>query len=424
MTPATRRSGAMLAALLLLGAAGAAAAGPVRFVQDRFVVGLWVPPATQENLDARYREIAEANFTLVVGQSGTNTAAHLRRCKRFGLKTLIPAHGPAEKLPDGPACWGYLLRDEPGAGAFAELARRAEEIRARRPGRFGYVNLFPNYAPPGALGTPTYEEHVTRFVREVKPEVLSMDHYPLMRPEGDTRDQYCANLECFRRHSLAAGIPFWNYFYSMPFNDRLDPTEAQIRWQIFTAAAYGARGVLYFCYWTPGLGAAGAGEFPKGGALLTAEGRKTRHYEEARRINAELKNLGPTLMLLTSTGVYRVTTETNAPALAGSPLRQLARVGGDPIGHFIVGAFAHADGRRAVLIVNHDYRYTAWPTVRFDAAAEDVWEVSKTTGRAAPVEDDSPELKGLQLSFGAGDARLFLLPPAERTPLRSPRGRE
>jgi hypothetical protein len=43
-----------------------------------------------------------------------------------------------------------------------------------------------------------------------------------------------------------------------------------------------------------------------------------------------------------------------------------------------------------------------------------VLEVSKATGQAVPVVDDSPELKGVQLSLGAGDARLFLLPPAER----------
>jgi hypothetical protein len=389
-------------------------ASPSRFVQDRFVIGMWVPPATNEKLDARYREIAEANFTLVVGQSGTNAAEHLKRCKRFGLQTLIGANGPVEKLPDGPACWGYLLVDEPGAGAFADLGKRAEEIRTKRPGRFGYVNLYPNYAPLGALGTSSYDEHVAKFLHEVKPEVLSMDHYPLMRPEGDTRAAYCDNLECFRKHALAAGIPFWNYFYSMPFNDRLDPTEAQIRWQIFTSVAYGAKGVLYFCYWTPGKGAAGAGEFPKGGAILTAEGLKTRHYEEARRINAELKNLGPTLMRLTSTGVSRVTTETNVSVLAGSPIRKLARVGGDPAGEFIIGAFGHADGRRAALIVNHNYSYTAWPTVEFDADPKDVLEVSKATGKAAPVVDDSPELKGVQLSLGAGNARLFLLPPAER----------
>jgi hypothetical protein len=399
-----------LTLLLVLVASSLPAASSPRFVQDRFVIGMWVPPATQDNLDLRYKEIAEANFNLVVGKSGTNAQQHLKRCNRFGLKTLIEADRPVEQLPDGPACWGYLLVDEPGAGSFPDLAKRAEEIRAKRPGRFGYVNLYPNYAPLTALGTPSYDEHVARFIREVKPEVLSMDHYPLMRPEGDTRAAYCDNLDCFRKHALAADIPFWNYFYSMPFNDRLDPTEAQLRWQIFTSVAYGAKGVLYFCYWTPGKGAAGAGEFPKGGAILTAEGLKTRHYEEARRINAELTRLGPTLMKLTSTGVYRVTTETNAPALTGSPVRRLARVPGDPVGEFIIGAFRHADGRRAVLILNHNYSYTAWLTVEFDAAPGKVSEVSKATGGPVLAVDDSPELKGFQLSFGPGDARLFLLP--------------
>jgi hypothetical protein len=388
-------------------------ASPSPFEQDRFVVGMWVAPATQERLDEHYRDIAAANFNLVVGRSGTNTAEHLKRCERFGLKTLVEASGPTEQLPDGPACWGYLLVDEPSAGSFPELAKRAEEIRAQRPGRFGYVNLYPNYAPVSALGTSNYDEHVAQFIRVVKPEVLSMDHYPLMRPGSDTRQTYCANLECFRKHALAAGIPFWNYFYSMPFNDRLDPTEAQIRWQIFTSIAYGAKGVLYFCYWTPGKGAAGAGEFPKGGAIITAEGLKTRHYDETRRINAELKSLGPTLMRLTSTGVYHVGTETNETALAGSPIRKLARVPGDPIGEFIVGAFRHADGRRAVLIVNHNYSYTAWPTVEFEAEPTAVTEVSKVSGEVVPAVDDSPELKGFQLSLGPGDARLFLLPAAK-----------
>jgi hypothetical protein len=396
--------------LILLVVSAVNAANPGRFVQDRFVIGMWVTPAPE---DKYYREMAEANFNLMVGQAGADARQHLERCERYGLKTLIPAGTDIEKAPDGPACWGYTLVDEPGAGAFPDLGRRAEKIRTKRPGHFGYINLFPNYAPLAALGTASYDEHVAKFMREVKPEVLSMDHYPLMRPDGDSRSSYCDNLECFRKYALAADIPFWNFFYSMPFNDRLDPTEAQIRWQIFTSVAYGAKGVLYFCYWTPGKGAAGAGEFPKGGAILTAEGLKTRHHEEARRINAELKALGPTLMKLTSTGVHRMTTGTNSSVLAGNPIRKLARVGGDPVGEFIVGTFRHADGRRAVAIVNHDYSYTAWPTVEFDADPKEVLEVSKATGDAAPVVDDSPELKGLQISFGAGDARLFLLPPVK-----------
>lgn len=381
-----------------------------RFVQDRFAIGYWVGPQNSENLRERYREIAEANFTLVIGSHGMDVAKQLDLCREFGLKAIVDSSGLA--WPAHEACWGFSLMDEPSAAQFPELAKRAEEVRARYPGKFGYINLFPNYASQAQLGTATYEEHVGKFVRDVKPDVLSMDHYPVMRPDGDGRGAYLENLATMRAHSLKAGIPFWNFFYSMPFNDRLDPTEAQIRWQIFASVAHGAKGVLYFCYWTPGKGAAGAGEFPKGGAIITAEGLKTRHYDEARRINAELKNLGPTLMKLTSERVVRIKTGVDTgTALAGLPLRNITRVAGDPPGEFVVGSFKHADGRRAVLIVNDNYSFTAWPTAEFATAdVKDVLEVSKSTGEIAPVVDDSPELKGLQLSFGAGDARLFLLP--------------
>jgi len=382
-----------------------------RFVQDRFAIGYWVGPQTSEGFEARYRELADANFTLVLGSPGITPAAQLALCERLGLRAIVDTRS-GQDLADGPACWGYALRDEPSAADFSGLARRVEAIRRERPGRFGYINLFPNYASPAQLGTATYEQHVAQFLSVVKPDVLSMDHYPLMRPDADSRDKYCANLDTMRRHSQRAGIPFWNFFYSMPFNDRLDPTEAQIRWQIFASIAYGAKGVLYFCYWTPGKGNGGTGEFPKGGAIITAEGLKTRHYDEARRINAEVKNLGPTLMQLTSSGVYRVSTgDAPSAVLQDSPLRNISRVPSDPHSDFIVGSFTHVDGRRAVVLVNHSYSHTAWPTVEFAAPADQVSEVNKISGEVRSVIDDSPELPGLQLSFGPGDGRLFLLPP-------------
>lgn len=51
----------MQIALFIIGIAVACtqlAVAETRFVQDRFVIGLWNPPATQESLDARYQEIA------------------------------------------------------------------------------------------------------------------------------------------------------------------------------------------------------------------------------------------------------------------------------------------------------------------------------------------------------------------------------
>jgi hypothetical protein len=407
-------------ALLLVGLPALAQDAPKRFVQPEFAIGMWVPPQTSENLEQHYKDIAAANFNLVIDTAGMTAEQQLDLCKRSGLHAIVRGAGPVEKFADGPACWGYILADEPDAGALPGLAKLAEEVRTKHPGRFGYVNLFPNYVPLWALKTPTYDAHVAQFIDLVKPEVLSMDHYPAMRPDADSRNAYCDNLETMRTHALKANIPHWNYFYSMPFNDRLDPTEAQLRWQINTSLAYGSKGILYFCYWTPGKGAKGAGEFPKGGAIITAEGLKTRHYDEAKRINAELKALGPTLMQLTSTGVHRFSTDpaskppaTTASTTPHSPLRSLKRVGGDPYNEFIVGTFTHSDGRRAVLIVNHNYSFTAWPTIEFDADPKDVQEVSKSTGKPEPAIDDSPELKGFQLSFGPGDARLFLLPASK-----------
>lgn len=374
-----------------------------RFVQDRIAIGAWVPPPASE---ANYKEYADANFNLLIGASvgevtPEKTAEQLRLCEKLGLKVLlINPNRDKGPWPTGPACWGYLLKDEPPTSLFPSLRTLVDIVRKERPGHLAYINLYPNYATTKQLEAPSYDEHVRQFVEVVNPDVLSMDHYPAMRPDADGRRDYCQNLETMRKYALMAGIPFWNYFNTMPFGSHTDPTEAQLRWQIYTSLAYGAKGILYFCYWTP----RGA-EFPKGGAIITAEGRRTRHYEQSKRINAAIKNLGPTLMQLTSRSVIRITPKDDAAALLkGSPIRTLTP------GDYLIGVFKHADRRRAVLLNNYRHDFTEWPTVEFDAASSKVVEVSPKDGTAAPIIDDSPDMPGLQISLDSGEGRLFLLP--------------
>src|SRR5205085_3741486 len=138
------------------------------------------------------------------------------------------------------ACWGYFVVDEPGSGAYSELRKMVDAIRKARPGKLAYINLLPNYCPVNVLGTRTYDEYLERFTKEVGGDVLSMDYYPMFSPKDDGRDGYCVNLESMRKASLAAGIPFWNFFNTMPFGAQTDPTEAQLRWQISSSLAYGA----------------------------------------------------------------------------------------------------------------------------------------------------------------------------------------
>ncbi len=118
-----------------------------------------------------------------------------------------------------------------------------------------------------------------------------------------------------------------------------------------------------------------------------------------------MKNLGPTLMKLTNTGVLRIAPKSDAAALLkSSPIRSISE------GDYLVGVFRHTDGRRAVLLNNYHFAYTAWPTIAFDADAKHVVEVCPTTGKEIPLEDDSPDMPGIQLSLDAGEGRLFLLP--------------
>jgi hypothetical protein len=394
-----------LAILSILSVSAAVAENPVsnRFHQDVFGIGFWVDPPVDANLDARYAEIAEANFTFLIGNFGPRNKADVLRqialSQKYGLKVICARFDmPPAELPADSACWGYFLGDEPGPGGFPDLRRQVDEIRAARPGKVAFINLLPNYAPDWALGT-SYVGHVERFIHEVNPEVLSMDNYPHFLPNSDGRDAYCQNLEVFRAAALKAKIPFWNFFNTMSYGDHSDPTEAQLRWQINTSLAYGARAVMYFCYWTPS-----GDEFPKGGAIISTNGKKTRHYAEAKRINARVKNLGSVLMRLTSTGVYRCA-PTNDPAAVfkRTPISSISP------GDYLVGTFRHEDGRVAVMINNYHFAYSAWPTVAFNAPTNSIVEISPETGKEIPVEDDSPAMPGLQLSLDAGAGRLFLM---------------
>lgn len=405
------RASPVVGILLLAGCAThshAVAPEAARFSQGKFVASFWVTPPTDQS---SYQELAGAGFNLVVG--GPNQPEEIRQqldiCEKVGLPAIVPVDKRSWEnvVEDHPALAGYLWWDEPPANAFPKLAEDVAEMHRRRPGKLLLINLLPNYAVPGQWGTPTYGEYVRRFVDEVKPEVLCMDHYPRFRPdEPDGRDGYCANLQVMRTESLRAGIPFWNFFNTMPYGPHTDPTEAQLRWQIYAALAYGAKGVLYFCYQTPG-----GDEFPKGGAIIGRDGRRTRHYNEAKRLNSELEHLGPTLMALTSTRTLRVgPTDDPATVLVGGPIRNLSGAADDPKPDYLVGEFVHRDGRRAVLLQNYRFAYSAWPTVEFDAAPGEVLEVDKASGRSEPVHDASPDLAGLQVSLDAGEGRLFLLP--------------
>ena len=502
----TDDNGSPLAAVV---ATARAEVAPQRWAQDTFAIGVFQPPFVHSGPDweaqaaQRYADVAAANFTMLLGDLQPNSTAcacvkgteaccgqtaiavQMRLCEQYDLK-CVPGYrtsagrSAVQKIDPAaaasPAFWGFDVKDEPNANEFPGLASISERIAQLYPGRLRFINLLPIYATGNYSGQGSnYTAYVTGYVRQLAPDVLCFDHYPFFEiPDMsfggcESRAGYRANLAVVREAALESGIPFWNFFNVMPFGGHADPTEAQLAWQIFTSLTYGAKGVLFFCYWSP----AGQGKmYERGGGVVYPRGslgnkttgtgwnntpghlslssarlyRKGPHYRHATRLNSIVRNWGRPKYLLgaTSTGVYRVfppgegeggtcTCTTGASAcpqpvqsLAGCVISAVSDVAvsssrwtpkaGEGL---LIGQFKLADGRKALLLHNHNVDSTIWPTIVFAAPHEDlpivgeqwrrVLEVDAETGEEAPVLDDSPLMPGLQMSFEAGMARFLVL---------------
>lgn len=224
-------------------------------------------------------------------------------------------------------------------------------------------------------------------------------------------------------------LPLRNFFNSMPFGSHSDPTLSQIRWQVFSSLAFGSKGVLYFCYWTPR-----GSEFLQGGGLLVptlpesaaSDGSdfiRGPHYEDARQVNSVIVAWEEHLLEAQSTCVWYLSaiafgTNTTLPACDtdASVLPLVASVGND-FGRYVNGSVLVGQfDTGAVLLQNQDFTFKTLLTVDFLNAAsskgeerEGIFEVNRSTGEEELLGDDSPDAPGVQVSLDAGDARLFVV---------------
>ncbi|MBE0695417.1 MAG: hypothetical protein IH586_00685 [Anaerolineaceae bacterium] len=280
--------------------------------------------------------------------------------------------GLVSRAKGHPALFGYYLRDEPGVGSFAGLARWAQAYHAADPQGLAYLNLFPNYATPAQLGVESYTEYVERFVQVVAPPFLSYDHYALMQ-DGSLRGSYFENLEVVRAAAMQAGIPFWNIVLANAHFDYAEPSAAGLRFQVYTTLAYGARGISYFTYFAPD-----SGNYRL--AAVDQFGDKTPTWDLLRQVNLQIHRLGPTYLALKSVHVFH-TPELPDGTLGPETSRLVAEISA---GSFVVGEFEAPDGRPHILVVNKDLQRAVALAVRFQPPGK-LLRTSPYSGKTAPV---------------------------------------
>ena len=385
--------------------------------QDRFAISFWVDPMVPpERFDAEYQRVAEANFTVLLGGFGakdpSTVTSQIAAATKNGLKAIPNiCNGKCANIS---GAWGFQISDEPNVSQFNSVAKLVADAKAV--GQMAFVNLLPNYATPKQLGADTYEDYLLAYMKTVKPNMLSVDHYPAFddptrQPSNRTKKGYILNLLALREVSLSVkpNIPFWNFFNAMPFNQvsQYDVSEAELRWQAYTSLAIGSKGVMYFCYWTP----PGAG-FLRGQAIMTptpgnppniADQSPGHKYPIVQRINSKLRVFGDWLLDTVSSSVVQTS------GIATTPLIQLpwTSINGSsagPYSEFMLGCY---DNNRTILLVNQDSNHPALATVGMAPRNEEMMEVDPSSGKLVPPKDDSPFLPGFQIALLPGDGRLF-----------------
>jgi hypothetical protein len=304
-----------------------------------------------------------------------------------------------------PGLEGFYGWDEPASDLFAQLGAMNAEFRRQAPNLFFTLNAFPNYATPEQLETPTYREHIEKYVSIIKPQVLCFDHYAVMA-DGTTGPKFFENLaairECAQKHRLSP----WIFILSMKHGSYAEPSLGGMRWQAYCSLAYGMKGVLYFLYWPY--------EPIGNSAIVDLQGQPTQAYPIVQKLNGEIRAIGKTLLGLESTGVYH----TGRIPTGGTRLPQDAPLQLPPDISLVVGFFEDAEKTPYALVANTDlsqasvgFPMTLHPEVKR------LFEIGKTDGAATPVELASSQAT---IDLQAGEGRLFRLETEFRYPEPKP----
>ena len=283
-----------------------------------------------------------------------------------------------------PAVYGYYLRDEPGANFFPGLAHVAEVIHELAPDKWAYINLFPDYAENWQLQATNYQDYLERFVNTVHPTTLSYDNYAIM-DDGGLRQNFWSILVAMRTVAVKYHLPFWNIVLSVAHFSYREPSAADLRFEVYSSLAYGARGIAYFTYF-----ASETGNYRM--APIDQFGHETATWDYMRSVNLQVQKLAPTLLQLTSDEVYHFG---GVPAGSHGPSTNSLVTGSD--GQILVGDFTHRDGTRYVLLVNKDMLKSipGWP--KFRHAPAKVEKVSQYSGNLSAYEGEN-----IWLAPGAG----------------------
>lgn len=255
---------------------------------------------------------------------------------------------------------GFLLWDEPGRRSFHYL-KKAQTILSQKygPNNLYLINMLPDYAnsshlvngmwTPEGTADYTYERYLYDYFKIVRPPVFSYDYYPFRGGFPNISKTYFKNLSFARKLCTLYDTPLWVFIEAIGRKDKYRlPTKSELQWQVNTSLIYGAKGLQYFCYFTP----LDDQKFGFSNAMISGEGEKTELYHMVKEMNSFIKSLSPYYM---DAGFYGIMYSGSSPLELPaediiSDFPGISKIEGSST---LAGCFKYADGSKAVLLMNN-----------------------------------------------------------------------
>lgn len=195
----------------------------------------------------------EQNMKLILRDSRTR----FRTLARVGEAKFIEGVKQAYlDFGSHPATFGFFVGDEPKPDENELYIRTVQLVMEYAPGLMPFANLVPYWGGGSdydMLVGAQAEEH-TKLVEDLLKKtglpLLGYDQYSQCLNEAHNQEcginSYFYVMDQYRDLTKQYGIPFYVSLLACGHWGFRTPTEDDIRWQIYTALAHGARGILWF----------------------------------------------------------------------------------------------------------------------------------------------------------------------------------
>ena len=306
------------------------------------------------------------------------------RVHRGDIKTVTQERAEKDFLSllhdinNHPAVVGFFVGDEPTTEMFRGLEIQYRLIEKYAPEKVGVLGLFPNVADPlSQLKADDYETYVRDFVKTCRPRIFGYDHYDLTESKRYPSDTYWQNLETFRKISAEEKIPFFVWVGCGAFGDQREQSAADMRFEVFSVLAYGAKGIGLFPFLSIQVDAGRA-------EPIDGFGKPSPFFYEMQLLNKRLQLLGPELLPLRCDAVYHYTTfgvPAGSRTLAEGDLLKSIKVNKKEY-RLLIGEFTHRDtGARYLMIVNCDLDHTVTVAPELATPARDIYYFEPYLGK-------------------------------------------